>query len=240
MKFRTVFLAVQMFLLSIVLSAQAQETQSELTRPKGFYVSSYYTSVADPFFKQPSGSSELSVSQSASTFGFNVNYLYLDDDFGGGLGITYWSTKFNSFQAPAQEGSTNYVAYKDPSLSLFFVDLQLHVLPWKIPLSFYGMLGLGSGNETYTISGATSPFTSWNGPKDISEFQYSYGLGIQVFLWKFISLQTEIRWVPGQLTTEYRDYLYSKDGYDYFGSSNQKTENQIKMFSLGLSIGGLW
>ena len=240
MNINRLFIASSTLLLGMSVSAESQETTSELTRPKGFYVSGYYTTVMGPFFRQPSGNDELTVSQSNTTPAFNLSFLYLDDDFGGGIGLTYWSTTFGSFQAPVMEGSNNYVAYKNPSLSMFFVDLQLHVLPWKAPISFYGVLGLGSGNETYTISGATSPFTDWNGSKDISEFQYSYGFGLQIFLWKFISVQAEIRWVPGQLTTEYSDYLYTKDGYDYYGKADQSTANFIKLFSLGISVGGFW
>jgi opacity protein-like surface antigen len=240
MNVRRLFIATSTVLLGFSFPAESQEPPVELTRPKGFYISGFHTRVMDPFFKQPSGNDELTVSQSADVISYNLSYLYLDDDFGGGIGLTYWNSSFDSFQAPAQDGSTNNVAYKNPSLSMFFVDLQLHFLPWKAPISFYGVLGLGSGNETYTISGATSPFTDWNGAKDISEFQYSYGIGVQVFLWRFVSLQTEIRWIPGQMTIEYSDYLYTKDGYDYYGKANDKTENHISLFSFGISIGGLW
>ncbi|MGH2569465.1 MAG: outer membrane beta-barrel protein [Bacteroidota bacterium] len=231
-----------LFCCIVLLSFNAfpQETESELTRPSGFYAAGLYTSIADPIFRAPGESGELSVAQSKTTVGFNLNYLYLGDDWGGGIGLVYWDTRFNSFQAPLMPGSPNNVAYKDPRFSVFFVDLQLHALPWKIPLSFYGVLGLGSSTETYTISGAQSPFEHWNGKKDLSEFKYSYGLGIQVFLWKFISLQSEFRWIPGATTIEAGDYLYSRDGFDYYTVKDERTDNFVKVFSLGISVGGLW
>ncbi len=225
---------------TVAFSAFARQAEQSLTRPIGFYGSVFYSSFHDPIFRGPGESGEVSVPQIRSAVGFNLSYLYLSDDVGGGISFVYWRTQFDSFQAPVMPGSPDNVAYKNPDYSVFFVDLQFHVLPWKIPLSFYGVLGLGSSTETYTISGAKFPFADWNGPKSISQFQYSYGLGIQVFLFRNVSLQTELRWIPGDLTTEYTDYLYSKDGYDYFGSADQRTDHHVKIFSVGLSVGGLW
>ncbi len=233
--------------LDLILSAgipvlcYAQEEGPKSNRPGGLFASYLYSSFSDPIFRGPGESGEVSVAQSTSGPGFQLGYLYLGESFGAGACVTYWRTmEFNSFRAPTMPGSGSYVSYKNPHYSLWFFDMQVHWLPTTLNASVYGVLGLGSNSESYTISGATSPFTDWNGSKDISSFQYSYGFGLQIFLFRSVSVQAEYRLIPGATTTEAGDFLYSREGYDYYTVKDVRTENHIGVFSLGVSIGGLW
>jgi hypothetical protein len=69
-------------------------------------------------FRGPTESGEVSVPQSKSTVGFNPSYLY-PDEARGGISFVYWGTQFNSFQAPLIPGSSDSVAEKDSSYSVF-------------------------------------------------------------------------------------------------------------------------
>lgn len=219
----------------------AQEEGPRSNRPGGAFASYLYSTFSDPVFRGPGQSGEVSVAQSTSGPGLQLGYLYLGNSFGAGACVTYWRTiEFNSFRAPTMPGSGSTVSYKNPHYSIWFFDMQLHWLPTKLNASLYGVLGLGSNSESYTIFGATPPFDSWNGTKDISSFQYSYGFGLQIFPIRSLSLHAEYRLIPGVTATEAGDFLYSREGYDYFTVKDVRTKNDIGVFTLGVSIGGLW
>jgi hypothetical protein len=67
-----------------------------------------------------------------------------------------------------------------------------------------------------------------------------HGVGIQRFFWKFISLQTELPWIHGEKTYEAGDYHYRRDGFEDYTVKDVRTENTVKVFSHGLSVGGYW
>lgn len=219
----------------------AQDDGPRNNRPGGVFASYLYSSFSDPMFRGPGNGSEVSVSQSASGTGLQLGYLYLGESFGAGAGFTYWRTvEFNSFRAPAMPGSGSYVSYRNPHYSMWFFDTQVHWLPTKLNVSMYGVLGLGSNSESCTISGATSPFTDWNGSRNVSSFQYSYGFGLQIFPLRNVSVHAEYRLIPGTAALETADFLYSREGYDYYTVNDVRTERHTGVFSLGISIGGLW
>ncbi|HEX2695629.1 MAG TPA: hypothetical protein VHP61_07725 [Acidobacteriota bacterium] len=101
-------------------------------------------------------------------------------------------------------------------------------------MGIYGLLGLASSTEEYLISG--SVFPEWNGNKSLSEFDYSYGLGVRFSPVKMLSAFTEFRFIPGDRTTEYKGYLYSDDTFDYFRNSRSYTKNYSSLLSAGLSV----
>ena len=222
-------------------SAIAQEEGPKSNRPGGVFASYLYSTFSDPIFRGPGESGELRVGQSASGPGFQLGYLYLGDSFGVGGGVTYWRTmEFNSFRAPTMPGPGSYVSYKNPHYSIWFFDMQFHWLPTRLDVSLYGILGLGSNTESSTISGATPPFESWNGAKNTSSFQYSYGFGLHIFPLRNVSVHAEYRLIPGTSTTEAGDFLFSREGFDYYTVKDVRSENHIGVFTLGVSIGGMW
>lgn len=237
---RSIFTIVSLLLvLSSVCTAQDEGPKS--SRPGGAFASYLYSTFGDPIFRGPGESGELSVAQSTSGPGFQLGYLYLGDSYGAGLCVTYWRTmEFNSFRAETMPGTSGYVSYKNPHYSIWFVDMQVHWLPTTLNVSIYGVLGLGSNSESYTISGATSPFTDWNGSKEISSFQYSYGIGLQIFPYRSVSVQAEYRLLRGATATRTGDFLYSREGFDYYTLRDVKSETHTGVFTLGISIGGLW
>ena len=238
---------VKRALLMIVLAVWsqgdilAQEEGARSNRPGGVFASYVYSSFSDPIFRGPGDAGEMSVAQSASGTGLQLGYLYLGESFGAGAGLTYWRTvEFNSFRAPTMPGSASYVSYRNPHYSLWFFDMQVHWLPTKLNVSVYGVFGLGTISESYTISDATTPYAEWNGSRDVSSFQYSYGFGLQIFPLRNVSLHAEYRLNPGTTTTVAGDFLFTREGYDYYSVKDVKTGDHVGIFSLGVSIGGLW
>jgi hypothetical protein len=206
---------------------------------KGFYLGALYSSISGPTFRFPSGSSELYVPQTTSTPGFMVGYEYNLTSFGFGLRVLYWHAAFKDFRSPDMPGApvpvSEYVSYSSPKFTHISVDLLLQWFPVKKGyLGVYGLLGLASSTEAYTISG--SVFPEWNGQKSLSEFDYSYGLGIRISPVKLISFYGELRWIPGDTTTEAGDFLYSDGIYDYYSVKDVYTANYTKIFSFGISF----
>jgi opacity protein-like surface antigen len=218
-----------------------QDEGPRSNRPGGVFASYLYSSFSDPIFRGPGDGGEVSVAEAASGTGLQLGYLYLGKSFGAGAGLTYWRTvEFNSFRAPTMPGSGSYVSYRNPHYSLWFFDMQLHWLPTTLNVSIYGVFGLGSNSESYTISDATAPFEEWNGSKDVSSFQYSYGFGLQIFPLRNVSLHAEYRRIPGATTTVAGDFLFTREGYDYYTVKDVKSRNHVGIISFGVSIGGLW
>ncbi len=214
----------------------AVEKASGYGPPRGFYLGGFYHSMGGPLFRYPSGSDELSISSTAGSVGFFAGYDFVWTSFGAGARLIYAGGAFPNFSAPEMPNMTfgPKVKYTDPRLSFIFLDLMLSWYPAKSGLfGVYGFLGLGSGTESYTLSG--SDFPEWNGAKSISEFDYSFGGGVRLTPIRYISLFGELRLIAGDLVTEYSDYLYSDDTWNYYGSATQSTK-YTTMFTFGLSI----
>jgi Outer membrane protein beta-barrel domain len=212
----------------------AQNTEEFPRAQRGFYIGAFYTGISTPTFRMASGGEELAVPQSSSTPGFMAGYQYDLGKFGFGARILYWHTSFKNFGAPEMPGSPTYVSYADPAFTHISFDLIIEwVCVQTLRVGLYGFLGMGSSTESYTISG--SVFPEWNGQKSLSEFDYSYGLGAKFSPIKLISIIAEIRWMPGDRTTDL-EYLYTKGGYDYFKVGDSYTTNFTTFASAGLSF----
>lgn len=64
------------------------------------------------------------------------------------------------------------------------------------------------------------------------EFDGSYGLGIRIAPVKWISVISEIRWIPGETNLEL-EFLYSKGDYNYYKIIDRYTKNFTTFFSAG-------
>ena len=218
---------------SIMIPASGQGSTSR----HGFYIGGFYSSVANPTFRQAGTTTELPVPQTASAPGFLLGYHYDFGAVGVALQALYLHASYKTFAYTDNPGAftPNFVQFGDPSLTHYSADLIVQWFPMKsYYLGIYGFLGLGATTESYTVSNAA--FMQWNGQTSRTDFDYSYGLGVRVSPVKLISLFGELRLMPGDLTTEYTGYLYSDDTYDYFQNAKSFTNNTTTLVSFGLTL----
>ena len=226
-------------LLVLALFASSPSSFAQIVKEfpraqRGFYIGAFYSGLDTPTFRMPAGDEEMVVPQSASLPGFMVGYQYDLRTFGFGGRILYWHTSLNNFGSPEMTGSPTYVNYADPAFTHITFDL---IIEWicvqKLRVGIYGFLGMGWSTESYTISG--SVFPEWNGQKSLTEFDYTYGLGVKFSPLKLISLVAEYRWMPGDLSLDMK-FLYSKGGYNYYEPQGSHTANFTTIASAGLSF----
>jgi hypothetical protein len=154
---------------------------------------------------------------------------------GFGVRGIYFGTDFQSFATPEMPGGLEIVRYADPKYTVFMVDLLLHWAPARSRIfSAYGFLGLGTSAKKYTIS--DSVFPEWNGAKSLSEFEYSYGLGLRVRPVKLVSAFAEGRLIPGDQIIEGKNFLYSDGTYDYYEYGHAYTSHFTKVIAGGLAF----
>jgi hypothetical protein len=224
--------------LSLLWTAGASaQSSGEKRYFRGFYLGAMYSSISNPTFRLPSGSGELPIPQSASVPTFMLGYDIGGGGFGIGARLLYLHAGFTTFVTSDMPNSPypNFAKYTDPGFSHISFDILLHWLPFPdLTLGIYGLLGMASSTEKYLISGASFP--DWNGNKSLSEFDYSYGLGLRFSPIKMLSVFAEFRLIAGDLVTEYTGYLYSDDTYNYYKNARSYTKNTSSMLSIGLSV----
>ncbi|MFQ5569958.1 MAG: hypothetical protein ACE5G0_09805 [Rhodothermales bacterium] len=199
------------------------------------------SSFNQPILRQPSGGSELPLDQSERIWGGKVSWIpYARGIIAFEVGLVHWRANFEGFQYSDEFTQfSDPTVYDDPSVALTFVDLAMHVAPWRrVPMSVYGVLGMGAEKEKYRISQAA--FSEWDGQKNVTEFQYSYGLGLRLFPVRYVSLLAEYRWVPGDLYFEGGSrtcYHFSSSAYGSWSSCGSgDTKYFTKLFSAGLIV----
>ncbi|MBN2031250.1 hypothetical protein JW824_13530 [bacterium] len=224
--------------LILIMYSKNGYTQDERTiLSKGFYITVMTSSINRPIFRQPGGSEEISIHQKKGTWSATAGLEYIvkleSFGLGGGIAFSYWKTDFDNFGF-RDDFTGSVTSYSNVKYRVFFFDFIIHILPIsKLPLSFYGFLGMGSKNEKYDLSGAV--FSEWDGSKSISEFSYSYGLGIRLFAIRHFSLFIEYRFIPGDVSSDL-DYLYTKDGWNYYAVGHGEIKNFAKILSFGLAF----
>lgn len=209
---------------------------------RGFYLGALYSVIKNPTFRSPgpsgSGGEEIAVNQSASSLGFLAGYQYDFGKFGLGARAIYWHASFEDYTIKETfgAGAQPYVNYTEPAFTHISFDLLVEWIPMKkFYLGIYGLLGMASSTESYNISGAIFP--EWDGHKSLTEFDYSYGLGIKISPLKWVSVIVEIRWIPGDATYDMNGTTIGK--YTYYTIDPYDTghiENFTKIFSAGLSF----
>ena len=170
------------------------------------------------------------MNQSSGGLSFAGGYEYNWEKFGLGARLTYFDGRFDGFTASEMPGSIYSVKYADPKLSFVFFDMIIHWFPVANVLGINGFLGLGSGTESYTISG--SNFPQWNGAKKISEFDFSYGLGVRFNPVTWISLLAELRWIPGNVATAPDSYWVING----ISTLSVTFENHTKILTAGIAV----
>jgi hypothetical protein len=216
----------------LVLALGVSPAAAAVPKPhRGFFLGASYHSMWSPLFKEAPGTGELQIDMSSGGLSFMGGYEYNWDKFGVAGRLSYFGGGFESFTASEMPGSKTTVKYADPKLSFIFFDMILQWFPVANVFAINGFLGLGSGTEKYTISGAT--FSDWNGAKDISEFDFSYGLGLRLSPVTWMSLFAELRWIPGVGTAPDQDYYWVINGVSTYSLT---FENKTKVLYGGIAI----
>jgi hypothetical protein len=227
---------VGVFALSLAAPSRAGDAAGDATGFQGgFYVGASYGSLSGPTFRFPSGTGQMSVSQSKSVPAFVAGYDIGSAYVGAGIRGCYFSADFESFATPQMPGAQEIVGYADPKYSIFMTDLIVYWAPARSSIaSVYGFLGLGGSSKKYTVS--QSPFPEWNGAKSLSEFEYSYGLGARIRPVKRASVFAEFRLIPGDQTIEGKNFLYSDGTYDYYEYGVAYTSHFTRVLAAGLAV----
>lgn len=66
--------------------------------------------------------------------------------------------------------------------------------PW-----IYGVLGMGQHRKNYTLSNNDASF--FNGRRELSEMNYTPGLGVRLSPLRQVAMFAEARWLPGDQST---------------------------------------
>jgi hypothetical protein len=215
------------------ISGQSNTNDDEFKSQRGFYLGGVFTTIKNPTFRPISH--EVVIPQTAYLPGFNGGYWLDTRHLGMGTRIFVWHTSFEDFATEEMPGSPTIISLSEPTFSHISLDLLLEwIIPRKSFFGIYGLAGLALSRESYFISGAT--FDIWNGEKNLTEFDYSYGLGIRISPIKWISIISEIRWIPGVATTPLK-FLYSKNNVNYYAASGEtRVKNKTPVISAGLSL----
>lgn len=220
-------------LAGVALPAAAADGRSGFEG--GFHLGVLYSSLSAPTFRLPGGidgGPQVSVPQDRAMPSLAVGYDYGGGSFGAGARLTWFRSGFGGFATPEMPGSSSIIQYSSPTVTLVVGDILLHWAPAGTSFfSLYGLLGLGASVKSYTISGSTMP--GWDGKKSLTEFEYCYGLGARLKPWRFLSAFVDFRLFPGDTTMVGKDFLYSKDGWNYYRYGDSYTEHYTSVISGG-------
>jgi hypothetical protein len=225
-----------LFLLLPLTVMAVESVSGRQLRHSGFYLAPGYAMARTPLFRQPSGSSEAAIPQNNSAILFAGGYEHSLRSIFFGLRFAYWRNTYHNFSYPEMPNSPYpvYVQYSNPKKTYIYGDIIAGWIPDKAGMfGLYGLLGLGSNGESYTLSG--SDFQEWNGQKSKSEFNYSYGLGAKFTPIHLLSLFGEFRLTPGVASPKLK-YLGEDEKYYYYEYLGTTTSNYTTALSIGLMI----
>ena len=164
----------------------------------------FRSTYSNPFLREPGaagGGSEVKTGQSVGTTSGRLGWmLMLRERAGIELGVNYLRVPLRDFQYNAAFGGSDTIGYGGASVTLVQGDIVLLGAPWRgTPLYVTGILGMGLARKAFTTTG--NVFADWDGPRTLSEFGYSFGLGFRYSPIRQLSVVGEYRWVPGDQTT---------------------------------------
>lgn len=191
-------------------------------RERRWYVTAgaFASSLRNPFLREPGtedgGGPELQTRQIADVMGGRFGFGYRGNRFGGEIAFSYWSSaQLNNF-IYFNPGMGDSTRYSDVSVGLWQVDLVVLARPIRgVPVWAYGVLGMGQQQKNYTLSDNASPF--FNGRRELSEMNYTPGVGLRITPLRFVGVFAEARWLPGDRSTTVPDegcwiYTYYRRG----------------------------
>lgn len=146
------------------------------------------------------------------------------------------TTKYSD--AGMQGATAPTLRYGDVSYSMLLFDVDAYVLPTPTaPIALSLGVVLGGAFHGYTVSGDNETMQNANGDKSMNIFRYGYKVGVKFMPTRRLSLDVEYRPMAAYTsTTHYTDYLYTKDGWDYFGSSHTTQGPSERITAVALSF----
>lgn len=231
--------AVLTWLALTASASPAQESRTGL-QLGGWYVRAGYLSFDQALILGWNERDALMVDQSKGMPALGVGYAVRPPSLRVGLnvGAQLARTSLESFGAtkysdPGMQGpNAPALRYGDVTYSMLLFDVDAYVLPSPTaPVALSLGIVLGSSFQGYTVSGDNDTMQNANGDKAMAIFRYGYKIGVKFMPTRRFSLDLEFRPMGAYTsTTHYSDYLYTKDGWDYFGSAN-RTEGPSERFT---------
>jgi opacity protein-like surface antigen len=246
MKFFKPSVSLVLALLALASSAiSAQEPKTGMALG-GWYVRAGYLSFNEALILNWNERDDLMVNQAKGMPALGVGFAVLPRDLRVGLnvGAQYGRTTLDPFGMtkytdPGMQGANSpTLLYSSASYSMLLFDLDAYLVPSRnVPVALSLGIVLGGSFQTYTVSGDNEQVQNANGNKSMNMFRYGYKIGVKVMPTKHLSLDLEYRPMAAYTsTTHYTNFLYSKGGWDYFGSAHTTEGPSERMTALALSF----
>lgn len=212
----------------------------------GFFIRAGYTTF-DQVMLLSWDEKEFLMDKGKSLVSIGAGYSYIPSDFWAGVSISanYTTTSLEDFKMGKyldrdilSGGLTNPILYSGISYSLLMFDIDIHLIPIeKFPAVLTIGVMLGGSFQKYSVIGDFESVMNANGDKSLSMFRYGYIVGAKVVPFKFLSIDLQYR--PMGAYSEkmhYSDFLYSRDGWNYYGSATTSQSPSESMFFFGISF----
>lgn len=231
-------------ILLLPLLSRAQNKMSE-DLLNGFFVRAGYITF-DQVMLLNWDEKEFLMDKGKSLIAIGAGYSYIPAGFWAGFTISanYTSTSLDDFKMGKYldrdilSGTvTNPLLFKNISYSLLMFDIDLHLIPIEdFPAVLTAGIMLGGSYQKYTVSGDEEIILNANGEKSMSMFRYGYIVGVKVVPFKFLSFDLQYRPMSAYSEkTHYSDFLYSRDGWNYYGSASTSQGPSESMLFFGIS-----
>ena len=222
------------------LGAQGSESDYRL---RGMYVRAGYLSFNVALILNWD-ERELMLHQDGRMPSIGVGYAWLPR--GGGLSVNaqYAHTTLEPFRTSKGAGSGGQgptgptLSYSEMGYSMLLFDFDVYVVPARqLPVAIALGGVMGGSFQSYSIVGDNEVVQNANGSKSTHMFRYGYKLGVKVMPIKLLSIDLEYRPMSAYTTTiSYHDYLYTKDGWDYYGYTTSKSGPSERLLAAALSV----
>lgn len=226
-------------------AARAQEAKTGI-QLGGWYARAGYLSFNQALILGWNERDDLMVDQSKGMPSLGIGYAVRPPSMRAGLNVgaqlartslePFATTKYSD---PGMQGaSAPTLRYGDISYSMLLFDFDAYVLPSPTaPVALSIGVVLGGAFHSYTVSGDNDPVQNANGDKSMNIFRYGYKVGVKFMPTRRLSLDVEYRPMAAYTsTTRYTDYLYTKDGWDYFGSAHTTQGPSERLTAVALSF----
>lgn len=226
-------------------AARAQESKTGL-QLGGWYVRAGYLAFNQALILGWNERDALLVDQSKGMPSLGVGYAVRPSNMRVGLNVgaqlaTASLDPFATYkyENPGMQGANApTLRYGDVRYSMLLFDCDAYVLPSPTaPVALSLGVVLGSAFQRYTVSGDNETMQNANGDKAMNIFRYGYKIGLKLMPTRHLSIDLEYRPMAAYTsTTHYSDYLYTKDGWDYFGSANRTEGPSERITAVAMSL----
>ncbi len=211
----------------------------------GFFVRAGYTTF-DQVLLLNWDEKEFLMDKGKSLITIGAGYSYVPSGFWAGITVSanYTSTTLDDFKMGKYIDRdifggtvTNPLLFKNISYSLLMFDIDIHLIPIEdFPAVLTAGIMLGGSFQKFTVSGDEESIMNANGEKSMSMFRYGYIVGVKVVPFKFLSIDLQYRPMSAYSEkTHYSDFLYSRDGWNYYGTATTSQGPSESMLFFGIS-----